>query len=230
MNKHQAGIRRTVIIVLCFITVIIGGFVWTMNQPVIMNDQQLRVNGAIVLNTPRIFSDFDLVDHRGDAFTKARLTDKWSMIFFGFTNCPDVCPTTLATLNDTYSKLKDAEKENLQIIMITLDAERDSVAKLAEYMPYFNADFIGVTGNKHLIRRLTAEINVAYNKVPLEGQDYTVDHSTQIVLVNPKGDYHGFFKAPHSEIMLRQTWRSIYAVFNSAVGDKSVTNRIESWH
>ena len=123
-------------------------------------------------------------------------------------------PTTLATLNDTYSKLKDAEKENLQIIMITLDAERDSVAKLAEYMPYFNADFIGVTGNKHLIRRLTAEINVAYNKVPLEGQDYTVDHSTQIVLVNPKGDYHGFFKAPHSEIMLRQTWRSIYAVFN----------------
>ena len=176
--------------------------------------QQLRVNGAIVLNTPRIFSDFDLVDHRGDMFTKARLTDKWSMIFFGFTNCPDVCPTTLATLNDTYSKLKDAEKENLQIIMITLDAERDSVAKLAEYMPYFNADFIGVTGNKHLIRRLTAEINVAYNKVPLEGQDYTVDHSSQIVLVKPKGDYHGFFKAPHSEIMLRQTWRSIYAVFN----------------
>ena len=56
MNKQQAGIRRTVIIVLCFITVIIGGFVWTMNQPVIMNEQQLRVNGAIVLNTPRIFS------------------------------------------------------------------------------------------------------------------------------------------------------------------------------
>jgi protein SCO1/2 len=200
-DTQQAGIRRTVIIIVCIIMLVIGAFVWTMNQPVIMNDQQLRVNGAIVLNTPRIFSDFDLVDHRGDAFTKARLTDKWSMIFFGFTNCPDVCPTTLATLNDTYSK-------------ITLDAERDSVAKLAEYMPYFNADFIGVTGNKHLIRRLTAEINVAYNKVPLEGEDYTVDHSTQIVLVNPKGDYHGFFKAPHSEIMLRQTWRSIYAVFN----------------
>ncbi len=213
-DTQQAGIRRTVIIIVCIIMLVIGAFVWTMNQPVILNDQQLRVNGAIVLNTPRIFSDFDLVDHRGDAFTKARLTDKWSMIFFGFTNCPDVCPTTLATLNDTYSKLKDAEKENLQIVMITLDAERDSVAKLAEYMPYFNADFIGVTGNKHLIRRLTAEINVAYNKVPLEGEDYTVDHSTQIVLVNPKGDYHGFFKAPHSEIMLRQTWRSIYAVFN----------------
>ena len=77
-----------------------------------------------------------------------------------------------------------------------------------------NSDFIGVTGNKHLIRRFTAEINVAYNKVPLEGEDYTVDHSTQIVLINPKGDYHGFFRGPHSEIMVRQTWRSIYASFN----------------
>jgi protein SCO1/2 len=208
-DTQQAGIRRTVTIIVCLIMLVIGAFVWTMNQPVVMND-----HGAIVLSTPRIFSDFDLVDHRGEAFTKERLTDKWTMIFFGFTNCPDVCPTTLATLNETYRKLKDAEKENLQIVMISLDAERDSVEKLAEYMPYFNSEFIGVTGNKHLIRRLTAEINVAYNKIPLEGEDYTVDHSTQIVLVNPKGDYHGFFKAPHSEIMLRQTWRSIYATFN----------------
>jgi len=213
-NDQQVGIRRTVIFVVCLIMLVIAGFVWKMNQPVIMNDQQLRVNGAIVLNTPRIFSDFDLLDHHGEAFTKERLIGKWSMVFFGFTNCPDVCPTTLATLNDTYSKLKDAEKENLQIIMISLDAERDSVEKLAEYMPYFNPEFIGVTGNKHFIRRLTAEINIAYNKVPLEGEDYTVDHSTQMVLVNPKGDYHGFFKAPHSEIMLRQTWRSIYSTFN----------------
>ena len=213
-NDQQAGIRRTVIFVVCLIMLVIAGFVWKMNQPVIMNDQQLRVNGAIVLNTPRIFSDFDLLDHHGESFTKERLMGKWSMVFFGFTNCPDVCPTTLATLNDTYSKLKDAEKEKLQIIMISLDAERDSVEKLAEYMPYFNPEFIGVTGNKHFIRRLTAEINIAYNKVPLEGEDYTVDHSTQMVLVNPKGDYHGFFKAPHSEIMLRQTWRSIYSTFN----------------
>ena len=67
--------------------------------------------------------------------------------------------------------------------------------KLAEYVPYFNDEFIGVTGNKHLIPRLTAELNVAYNQVPLDTGDYTVDHSTQLVLINPKGHYHGFFKA-----------------------------------
>jgi protein SCO1/2 len=184
-----------------------------MSQPVIMDDEQLRVNGAIVLDQPRIFSDFELVDHRGEIFNIARMQDTWTIVFFGFTHCPDICPTTLAVLNDMYSKMKDSEKEQLQIVMISLDAERDTVEALADYVPYFNEEFIGVTGNKHLIHRLTAEINIAYNKVPLEGEDYTVDHSTQLVLINPKGHYHGFFRAPHSETMLRSTWRSISSSF-----------------
>lgn len=213
MADQQVGIRRTIIIIVCFIVLVIFGFIWRMNQPVIMSVQDLRINGAIVLNTPRKFSDFDLIDHRGDAFTLERLKGQWSMIFFGFTNCPDVCPTTLATLNETYSKLKDSEKENLQIIMVSLDPERDTVDKLDQYMPYFNAEFVGVTGNKHFIKRFTTEINIAYNQVPLGGDDYTVDHSSQIVLVNPNGHYHGFFKSPHSAIMLRKTWRSIYGTF-----------------
>lgn len=213
MADQQVGIRRTIIIIVCFIVLVIFGFIWRMNQPVIMSVQDLRINGAIVLNTPRKFSDFDLIDHRGDAFTLERLKGQWSMIFFGFTNCPDVCPTTLATLNETYSKLKDSEKEDLQIIMVSLDPERDTVDKLGQYMPYFNTEFVGVTGNKHFIKRFTTEINIAYNQVPLGGDDYTVDHSSQIVLVNPNGHYHGFFKSPHSAIMLRKTWRSIYGTF-----------------
>ena len=210
---QQAGIRRTIAIVLAFILLVVYGFIWRMSQPVIMNNEQLRVNGAVVLDQPRIFSDFELVDHRGEAFNIARMQDIWTIVFFGFTNCPDICPTTLAVLNVTFSKMKDSEKERLQIVMISLDPERDTVEKLAEYVPYFNEEFIGVTGNKHLIRRLTAEINVAYNKVALEGEDYTIDHSTQLVLINPKGHYHGFFRAPHSEIMLRSTWRSISSSF-----------------
>ena len=210
---QQAGIRNTVIIVLAFILLVVYGFVWRMSQPVIMDDEQLRVNGAIVLDQPRIFSDFELVDHRGEIFNIARMQDTWTIVFFGFTHCPDICPTTLAVLNDMYSKMKDSEKEQLQIVMISLDAERDTVEALADYVPYFNEEFIGVTGNKHLIHRLTAEINIAYNKVPLEGEDYTVDHSTQLVLINPKGHYHGFFRAPHSETMLRSTWRSISSSF-----------------
>ena len=206
---QRLGVRNTVIIILTFIMLVVWGFVWRINQPVIMSNEELRINGAVVLNTPRIFSDFELVDHRGEVFNQEHLQDVWTIVFFGFTHCPDICPTTLAILNDTYSKLKERERERMQIVMISIDPERDSVEKLAEYVPYFNNEFIGVTGNKHLIKRLTAELNVAYNKVPLDSDDYTVDHSTQLVLINPKGHYHGFFKAPHSEIMLRSTWRSI---------------------
>lgn len=211
---QRLGIRNTVIVILAFILLVVWGFVWRISQPVIMSNEELRINGAVVLNSPRIFSDFELVDHQGELFNQERLQDVWSIVFFGFTHCPDICPTTLATLNDTYSKLKDREQERLQIVMISIDPERDTVEKLAQYVPYFNDEFIGVTGNKHLIRRLTAELNIAYNQVPLDSGDYTVDHSTQLVLINPKGHYHGFFKAPHNEIKLRSTWRSIVGSSN----------------
>jgi protein SCO1/2 len=208
MNS-KTGVRVTIVGLLGFILLVVYGFTWRMSQPVIMSKEELQINGAIVLDKPRIFSDFELEDHRGELFNNERFQGVWSIVFFGFTHCPDICPTTLAMLNDTYSKLKDSEKERLQVFMISLDPERDTVEKLAEYVPYFNPKFTGVTGNKHLIRRLTAELNVAYNQVPLSDDDYTVDHSTQLILINPMGHYHGFFKAPHTEITMRSTWRSI---------------------
>jgi protein SCO1/2 len=207
--QQKNKIRMTIAILIAFILLVVYGFSWRMNQPVIMSKEQLQINGAIVLDKPRIFSDFELEDHRGEVFNLDRMKGIWTIVFFGFTHCPDICPTTLAMLNETYSKLKESEKELLQVVMISLDPERDTVEKLAEYVPYFNPEFTGVTGNKHLIRRLTAELNVAYNQVPLSGDDYTVDHSTQLILVNPMGHYHGFFKAPHTEITMRSTWRSI---------------------
>ena len=208
MNS-KTGVRVTIVGLLGFILLVVYGFTWRMSQPVIMSKEELQINGAIVLDKPRIFSAFELEDHRGELFNNERFQGVWSIVFFGFTHCPDICPTTLAMLNDTYSKLKDSEKERLQVVMISLDPERDTVEKLAEYVPYFNPEFTGVTGNKHLIRRLTAELNVAYNQVPLSDDDYTVDHSTQLILINPMGHYHGFFKAPHTEITMRSTWRSI---------------------
>jgi protein SCO1/2 len=207
--EQKNRIRLTIVAIIAFILLVVYGFTWRISQPVIMSKDELQINGAIVLDQPRIFSDFELQDHRGDLFNIARMQGIWTIVFFGFTHCPDICPTTLAMLNDTYSKLKDSEKELLQVVMISLDPERDTVEKLAEYVPYFNSEFTGVTGNKHLIRRLTAELNVAYNQVPLNGDDYTVDHSTQLILINPMGHYHGFFKAPHTEITMRRTWRSI---------------------
>ncbi len=210
---QQTRIRLTILFVLVFIGLVIKGFIWRMSQPVLMSAEELRTNGAIELSQPRIFSDFELLDHRGESFSLENLRGHWTILFFGFTNCPDICPTTMATLAQMYQFLSSDEQEKLQVVMVSLDPERDTQEKMAEYVPYFNADFVGVTGNKHLIRRMTAELNIAYNKVPLEGDNYTVDHSTQLVLINPRGHYHGFFKAPHGEVAMRQTWRSITASY-----------------
>ena len=207
--QQKNRIRITIAFLLGFIVLVVYGFSWRISQPVIMSNEDLRINGAIVFDKPRIFSDFELVDHRGEAFNLARMKDIWTIVFFGFSHCPDICPTTLAMLNDTYSKLKDSEKERLQVVMISLDPQRDTVEKLAEYVPYFNQQFTGVTGNQRAIRLLAAELNVAHNPVPLDGDDYTIDHSTHLILINPMGHYHGFFKAPHTEITMRSTWRSI---------------------
>ena len=213
MLNQKIGIRLTVLGIVCFMMLVVAGFAWKMNQPVVMKKEQLRANGAIVLDTPRIFSDFKLIDHLGQDFSKESFIGKWSMVFFGFTRCPDFCPTTLSVLNETYDKLKTSEKDRLQVILVSLDSERDSVEELANYLPYFNSQFIGVTGNKHYIKRFASEVNIAYNRVYLDDNSYTVDHSTQILLINPKGDYHGFFKVPHTPEKLRQTWRSIAYVF-----------------
>ena len=131
MNQ-QTRIRLTIAAVLCLIVLVVVGFVWRMSQPVIMNSQELRANGAVQLNNPRIFSDFELIDHNGDAFTLENLKGTWSIIFFGFTNCPDICPTTMATLAEMYEPLSDGEKEKLQVVLVSLDPERDTQEKMAE--------------------------------------------------------------------------------------------------
>ncbi len=86
--QQQTGIRRTIAIVLAFIVLVVYGFIWRMNQPVIMNDEQLRVNGAIVLDKPRIFSDFELIDHRGEVFTIDRFRDTWTIVFLALPIAP----------------------------------------------------------------------------------------------------------------------------------------------
>ena len=113
MPSQKIGIRLTVLGIICFMMFVVAGFVWKMNQPVVMKKEQLRANGAIVLDTPRIFSDFELIDHLGQDFSKERFLGKWSMVFFGFTRCPDFCPTTLSCLLYTSPSPRDAHENRM---------------------------------------------------------------------------------------------------------------------
>lgn len=153
--------------------------------------------GALVLTTPRDPGPFRLVDHHGAGFTPAELEGRWTLWFFGFTHCPDVCPMTLATLDQVDAMLAEAGGARPDVLMISVDPARDTPEKLAEYVPYFNDRFTGVTGSAGEIRQLTERLGILVQYIALEGDDYTVDHGASLALVGPDGLVHAMFQAPH---------------------------------
>jgi protein SCO1/2 len=213
-GRQTRGIRLTVLALAVFITIIVAGFVHRIQMPRILTDEEMKINGLYLLQTPRNFGQLSLLDHRGEPFDNASLQGKWTLVFFGFTYCPDVCPTTMSFLNELMGQLDGTEAEDTQVVMVTVDPARDTVEQLAGYLPYFNPDFIGVTGEFLDIHRFATALNTPFRKVIGEGDNYLVDHSANVVLINPRGDYHGFFKAPLDMAKMKLTYRSARAMWD----------------
>jgi protein SCO1/2 len=207
-TTRSRGVRTTVIFVVLFITFVVATFVYRVQQPRLMSVAEMKVNGAYMLDTPRNIGEIDLIDQNGEAFTKERFEGVWTLVFFGFTHCPDVCPTTMAFLNEFMQKLEGTEAEDTRVVMVSVDPARDTVEVLAEYVPYFNPEFIGVTGDFLDIHRFATALNTPFRKAPGQGENYQVDHSANVVLINPRGDYHGFFRAPLDQGKMKVTYRS----------------------
>jgi protein SCO1/2 len=173
-----------------------------------MTASEMSANGLYLLETPRNIGEFDLIDHHGNPFNPGRLEGQWTLVFFGFTHCPDICPTTMTFLNTFLESLEGTEAQDPQVVMVSVDPARDTVQQLADYMPYFNPDFTGVTGEFLDIHRFATKLNTPFRKVMDEDGSYQVDHSSNIVLINPRGDYHGFFRAPLDLAKMKVTYRS----------------------
>lgn len=190
---------------------VLVGFINKITTPRLLNSMEMRANGAFVFDQPRIFKDFALTDHRGHPFSLAQLQGKWTLMFFGFTHCPDVCPTTMAALSRWVATLEPEVLADTQVVLVSVDPARDTVAKLSEYVPYFNTDFVGLTGDFIEIKRLANQLNIAFAKVVTdpESGDYSVDHSANVALINPRGHYHGFFKPPLEAARLKLTYLSM---------------------
>jgi protein SCO1/2 len=133
--------------------------------------------------------DYRLVTATGEAFTHENLVGKPSMVFFGFTHCPEVCPTSLAEMASWYEAL-GSEAENLQAFFITVDPERDTADIVADYVAWTER-VTGVTGTPDEVAKATSSWAVYAEKVPLEGGDYTMDHTASVFLVNAEGEFEG---------------------------------------
>lgn len=169
-------------------------------------------NGAYVLPRPDRLADFELVRHDGTPFASNALKGRWSFLIFGYTFCPDFCPTTLVAFNEMHRLLtqqSDAGRD-VQFIMVTVDPERDTARQLATYVPQFNPEFIGVTGAAAMIARLADSVGAVYEKHSM-GSDgnYLMDHSTAVHLINPQGQLQGVFAPPHVAAEMLAGYRKI---------------------
>lgn len=156
----------------------------------------------MVLPEPKVIADFALVDGGGQDFSLENFRGRWSMVFFGFTHCPDVCPSALYDLNliSESLKKKNSDKTQPQVVFISVDPERDTPEKLSEYVAYFNPEFIGVTGSDEQLRPLTMQLGIAYQVAEHEpgAERYDVFHTASVMIINPDGKLFGVFPAPHN--------------------------------
>jgi len=156
--------------------------------------QAIVLAAGTALTPPRAVADFELTDHRGEAFTKASLRGRWNLLFTGFTHCPDICPATLALLAELDRRLPAG---SVQLIFLSVDPERDTPEVIAAYVAHFGPRLVGATGARAEIESLTADLGLAQVRNPGVGSDYTVDHSTALVLIDPKARIAGYFTPPH---------------------------------
>ncbi len=209
MNK---GVANTVIGLVAFMALLLGLLVHRVLTPPAMTQQQLNDKGLFVYDVPRRFSDFTLTDHNNQPLTKAILKNHWTLMFFGYTSCPDVCPTTLASIRQFQMLLKEADEKaagKLQVVFVSVDPMRDTPEKLASYVHYFDEHYIGATSDYTNIFNLAHQLNIAFAYLPSKDGTYDVSHSGEIALINPEGDFHGFFKSPPDPEKMLVTFRSM---------------------
>lgn len=153
---------------------------------------------ALLLHPPKALPAFGLVTDAQFPFTLANLHGHWSLLYFGYSHCPDVCPTTLADLGKMSTLLADLPAASRpRVYFISVDPKRDTPALLARYVHYFNADFTGVTGPLDQLHLLTHALGVAFSyDPPDQSGNYSVEHSSVVFLINPNAEETAIFTAP----------------------------------
>ncbi|MEH2499959.1 cytochrome oxidase Cu insertion factor (SCO1/SenC/PrrC family) [Bradyrhizobium sp. AZCC 1678] len=148
---------------------------------------------AVMWGKEPIGGPFTLIDHTGKLRTDVDFRGKLMLVYFGFSSCPDVCPTDLMAIGQAVDKLGPGG-DAVQPLFVTVDSDRDTPAHLADYVPFFHPRLLGLTGDAAQIRDAARLYRVFYAKVPIEGAaGYTVDHSGFIYLMDRDGKYLGFF-------------------------------------
>jgi protein SCO1/2 len=189
--------QKIVFILVAIVALIMGLTV----QRVLLNksagDQATLIDaGIILLPQSRTLPDLEMVNQDGAPVVLDQLKDKWTVMFFGYTFCPDICPTTLAQIRQIRSELPPEDADRLRVVLVSVDPHRDTPQRLKEYLGFFDKDYVGLTGPVVDLQKLANAVSVPFIPADTSKPNYTVDHSGNLALIGPDGTQRGFIRAP----------------------------------
>ncbi len=203
MSSEKRSVKNIILpISIGAISLVIG--LW-LSQQMLLNNNDTKIPknlDATVLPNARVLAGFNLINHDKQPFTEEQLKGQWSFLFFGFTNCPDVCPTTLKVMQSVWKTLptKPGEVGHPKLYFVSVDPDRDKTEIIKSYIQYFHTEFIGVTGKANELDKLTNQIGILYgydDKSDGSDLEYTVNHSAQLILIDPRGRMRAVISPPH---------------------------------
>lgn len=195
------------LLLIATVAFVVGLLVARALQPTVVRP---RLERATYLPDAPPLAPFALVRTDGRPLGRDALRNRWTYVFFGYASCPDVCPTTLATLAAERKLLQDLPPE-LQpgVLLVSVDPQRDDATKLAAYVRYFDPGFEAATGSDAAVASAAAAFGAAYARVPAPDGSYTLDHSSAVFLVGPRGSLVATSSAPHDAAVMARDYRAI---------------------
>ena len=207
-------VSKNLIIIVIFIVTVLGLFINKLTTPRTLSNDELLVNGLFLFDQPKDISDFEFYSSDQASFTKSDLMGNWTLMYFGFTNCPDECPTTMYQLSKLIKILreKNFDLNNKQWVLVSIDPERDTPEMIDKYAKGFDQDFLGVSNARPMLLSLATQLsvnNVMPNHANHMDHSHLDNHVNNIILLNPKGQFAGIFRPPFEVSRLSLTYQSV---------------------
>lgn len=204
MSKSRAPLFAGIAIVAILAGALSAQFLRAPRQP------DIALNNGTLLPSARPLPEFDLVNNHGQTVNRAALIGHWSVLFFGFTHCPDICPTTLTMLAQVEKTLADLpEAQRPKMVFVSVDPKRDTPEQVGKYIQFFSPTFIGLTGQQARVDELTKAMGVPVAIHDPGNGAYTVDHAATLFLVDPQARMTAVFSPPHQVATLTQDLRTV---------------------
>ncbi|MEE5100026.1 SCO family protein [Pseudomonas viridiflava] len=189
--------QKTVFILVAVVALIMGLTINRVLSGKGPGDQTALIDaGVILLPQSRSLPSLSMSDQNGAPVAVDELKGKWTLVFFGYTYCPDICPTTLAQLRDIRTKLPQGAVDNMRVVLVSVDPDRDTPQQLKQYLGYFDPRYIGLTAPVADIQKLASALSIPFIPADTSKPGYTVDHSGNLALIGPDGRQRGFIRSP----------------------------------